>query len=69
MAGKKPKKKAASGSKQFESSLRKDISLIVLFAVCLFLFLCCFGVGGVVGEFISGILFGLFGHHKKEIIL
>ena len=61
MAGKKPKKKAASGSKQFESSLRKDICLIVLFAVCLFLFLCCFGVGGLVGEFISGILFGLFG--------
>lgn len=61
MAGKKPKKKASSGSKQFESSLRKDILIIVLFAVCLFLFLCCFGIGGIVGEFISGILFGLFG--------
>lgn len=61
MAGKKTKKKAASGSKQFESSLRKDICIIVLFALCLFLFLCCFGIGGVVGEAISGVLFGLFG--------
>ncbi|MBR5337346.1 MAG: DNA translocase FtsK [Lachnospiraceae bacterium] len=61
MAKKRPQKKSQTGSKQFESSLRKDILLIVVFALALFLFLCCFGVGGIVGGFISDVLFGILG--------
>lgn len=54
-------KHSNTGSKQFESSLLKDILLIVLFAICLFLFISCFGIGGVAGSFISNFLFGIFG--------
>jgi len=50
-----------TGSKQFESSLLRDILFLVLFAISTFLFLCCFGVGGVAGDAISGFAFGLFG--------
>ncbi len=61
MSKKKAPKKSRSGSKQFESSLRNDILLIVLFALCLFLFLCCFGVCGIVGNVIADVIFGVFG--------
>ena len=50
-----------TGSKQFESSLLKDIVLFLVFGVCLFLFISCFGVGGAVGNAISGFGFGMFG--------
>ena len=48
-------------SKPMDSAIRSEIWLIALFAVSVFLFLCNFGVVGVVGETISDILFGIFG--------
>ena len=34
---------------------------MALLLVCVFLFVSNFGVGGAVGKFLSGVLFGLFG--------
>ena len=34
---------------------------MALLLVCVFLFISNFGVGGAVGKFLSGVLFGLFG--------
>lgn len=42
-------------------AIRNEILLIVLFAVAVFLFLCNFGIAGVLGNTISNILFGIFG--------
>lgn len=50
-----------TGSKQFESSLLKDIGIILVFAACIFFFICLFGLGGLVGSYISMLFFGLFG--------
>lgn len=44
-----------------ESALFHEVSLILLFAVAVFLFLCNFGIIGTVGNAISSVLFGLFG--------
>ncbi len=53
--------RSTRNSKPMDSAIRSEIWLIVLFAVSVFLFLCNFGVVGVVGETISDILFGIFG--------
>ncbi len=42
-------------------AIRNEILLIVLFAVAVFLFLCNFGIAGVLGNTISNVLFGIFG--------
>ncbi len=44
-----------------DSEMFHEISLIVLFIVAVFLFLCNFGIVGSVGDAISKVLFGLFG--------
>lgn len=42
-------------------AIRNEIFLILLFALAIFLFLCNFGVAGIVGNTISDIMFGIFG--------
>ena len=42
-------------------AIRDEILLLVLLAIAIFLFLCNFGVGGVVGKTLSGVMFGIFG--------
>lgn len=44
-----------------DTALFHEIGLIVLFVAMVILFFCNFGLIGPVGEFFSGILFGLFG--------
>lgn len=48
-------------SEPMDIAIRNEILLIVLFAVCVFLFLCNFGIIGVAGNIISGVMFGIFG--------
>lgn len=50
-----------SNSKPMDVAIRNEIILIVLFAVAVFLFLCNFGIAGVMGNTISDIMFGIFG--------
>ncbi len=42
-------------------ALRNEIILIVLFAAAVFLFLCNFGIVGVMGKAVSDVQFGIFG--------
>ena len=66
-AGRNYQRKTTSGnrnvrnSEPMDTAIRNEILLIALFAVCVFLFLCNFGVIGVAGNIISGIMFGIFG--------
>ncbi len=55
------KSKADAYQAQKDSELFHEIGLIVLFVVMIILFCCNFGIIGPVGDYISGILFGLFG--------
>ncbi len=62
------KKSSASGrtrnvrsSEPIDSAIKSEIWLIALFAVSVFLFLCNFGIIGVVGNAISDVMFGIFG--------
>ena len=48
-------------SEPMDVAIRNEIWLIVLFAVSVFLFVCNFGVAGVIGNTISDVLFGIFG--------
>lgn len=48
-------------SKPMDTAIRDEILLIALFALAVFLFLCNFGVIGVVGGAISDFMFGIFG--------
>ena len=48
-------------SEPMDTAIRNEILLIALLAVCVFLFLCNFGVIGVAGNMISSIMFGIFG--------
>ncbi len=63
-AGRKSTKGRSSQKRKSEPmdvAIRNEILLIVLFAVAVFLFLCNFGIAGVLGTTISNILFGIFG--------
>lgn len=42
-------------------AIRNEVFLIVLFAAAVFLFICNFGIAGVVGNTISNVMFGIFG--------
>ena len=42
-------------------AIKSEVILIALFALCVFLFLCNFGMIGVMGNAISGVMFGFFG--------
>lgn len=60
------KKRTANNTKTrntepMDTAIRNEILLIALFAVAVFLFLCNFGVIGVAGDTISGVMFGIFG--------
>ena len=48
-------------NKNQSSGIEREIGLVALLLVCVFLFVSNFGVGGAVGKFLSGVLFGLFG--------
>ncbi len=49
------------GRKQEERAIANEILLIAVFALCVLLFLCNFGVIGPVGNAVSSVMFGLFG--------
>lgn len=44
-----------------EAALKREILLIISFAVCILLFLCNFSVMGPFGKTVKGVMFGLFG--------
>ncbi len=44
-----------------ENGIGEEIALVVLLVLSAFLFISNFGVGGVVGSFVSGVLYGCFG--------
>lgn len=48
-------------SEPMDSAIKSEIILIAFLALSVFVFLCNFGVGGVVGAAIRKILFGIFG--------
>lgn len=48
-------------SEPMDVAIRNEVFLIVLFAVAVFLFICNFGIAGVMGETISNVMFGIFG--------
>lgn len=48
-------------SEPMDVAIRNEILLIALFALAVFLFLCNFGIAGVMGNTISDIMFGIFG--------
>lgn len=53
--------KAEAYQAERDSELFHEIGLIVLFVAMVILFCCNFGLIGSVGDYISGVLFGLFG--------
>ncbi len=55
------KGKKKKTDKAEETRLQSEISLLLILAACILLFISNFGVGGVVGEAVSGVCFGLFG--------
>ena len=48
-------------SEPMDVAIKNEVILIALFALCIFLFLCNFGIIGVMGNAISGVMFGIFG--------
>ncbi|MCM1126778.1 MAG: DNA translocase FtsK [Lachnospiraceae bacterium] len=48
-------------SEPMDVAIRNEVFLIVLFAAAVFLFLCNFGIAGVMGNTISNVMFGIFG--------
>ena len=55
------KTKAKAQLKSQETGIGEEIALVVLLVLAAFLFISNFGVGGVVGSFVSDVLFGCFG--------
>ena len=58
------KKNASSPSKQQASSrsfLKSEITILVTLAICAFLMISNFGIGGFLGDALSGFMFGVFG--------
>ncbi|MBR5800215.1 MAG: DNA translocase FtsK [Lachnospiraceae bacterium] len=54
-------KRNVNYSEPMDTAIKDEIVLIALFAVSVFLFLCNFGVIGMVGDAISRVMFGIFG--------
>ena len=54
-------KRKPAKEEALNSRLTQEIGLIVLFAFCVFLFLCNFGIMGSVGGFLKSVQFGIFG--------
>lgn len=65
MAAKSTKKRKNSRGKkkktQEYSVLHGEIIILCVLAVCIFLMISCFGLGGIAGEICSSVIFGLFG--------
>lgn len=65
MAAKSTKKRKNSRGKkkktQEYSVLHGEIIILCVLAVCTFLMISCFGLGGIAGEICSSVIFGLFG--------
>ena len=58
------KKKTTAKSKQSTqdvSFIKDEILIFIMLAACVFLLISNFGYGGLIGDVISGVLFGLFG--------
>ena len=55
------KTKAKAQLKSQETGIGEEIALVILLVLAAFLFISNFGVGGVVGSFVSDVLFGCFG--------
>ncbi len=67
-SGSRTNKANTSGSRNYNKksepmdvAIRNEILLIILFAIAIFLFLCNFGIAGVMGNTISDVMFGIFG--------
>ena len=61
-----PKKKTtrtsnAKKNEQQNTEIRSEIVILVTLAVCILLVLSNFGLGGMAGESVSSVFFGLFG--------
>lgn len=54
-------KTASRQNQPMDSAIKNEVILIGVFALAVFLFLCNFGIVGVVGDSISNVMFGLFG--------
>ncbi len=52
---------AARKKQEQDAALRREITLIICFAVCILLFLCNFSIMGPFGKAVRGVMFGLFG--------
>lgn len=65
MASKSTKGRKSSKSRQKKSSqnteLQGEITILISLAVCILLVLSNFGIGGIAGEAVSSVTFGLFG--------
>lgn len=65
MAAKSTKKRKSTRSKpkktQGNAALRDEILILSLLAVCILLVISNFGFGGIAGEAVSSVMFGLFG--------
>jgi len=48
-------------SEPLDQAVQNELTLIVVFAVCVLLFLCNFNIIGVFGKVISSVMFGIFG--------
>ena len=46
----------------FSIELKQEMSILVVFAVCILVVLSSFGLGGKAGEAVSGFMFGMFGY-------
>lgn len=57
----KNSKNKEKNNQEREFSFKNEIILLIILAVCILLFISNFGVGGAVGEVISGLFFGIFG--------
>ena len=51
----------ARQSEPMDLAIKNEVILIGVFALAVFLFLCNFGVVGVMGDMVSGVLFGILG--------
>ncbi|MDE6962395.1 MAG: DNA translocase FtsK [Lachnospiraceae bacterium] len=65
-SGKKNSRSGRAGqnrrtSEPMDVAIRNEIFLIILFAAAIFLFVCNFGIAGVVGNTLSSVMFGIFG--------
>ena len=62
MAAKSTKKRKTTGrrtKKQENTALKEEILILAVLAVCILLVISNFGLGGIAGEAVSSVMFGL----------